>query len=373
MKLKNLYLVLLALFFWQQLEAQENFYETTAIREIRIRFPYHDWRYKLDSVFQNEGDEGRLTCSVTIDGTSYENAGIRYKGYSSYNSNAIKNPFNIDLDYKIVNQNHQGYTKLKLSNVIHDPSFLREVLAYEIARKYMPAPQANYANVFVNDTFIGLYTNVEAIDKRFVKKHFGSDNHAFFKGEPDPLIYPFGENSNLAYSHGEDSSSYYAYYKAESDYGWRQLLSLIQKLDVGVDQVQEVLNIDQALWMMAFNEVIVNLDSYMGYSQNYYLYEDDNGRFTPLIWDLNMSFGSFRESDGSYHFRGLTIEQCKRLDPLEYLSFCISPRPLFTKLISNDGLQKVYFAHIRSILDENFVNGWYYQRASELQIGRAHV
>jgi hypothetical protein len=62
-----------------------------------------------------------------------------------------------------------GFTKLKLSNVIHDPTFVREVLAYEIARKYMPASLANYANLYINDTLIGLYTNVEAVDRRFVQ------------------------------------------------------------------------------------------------------------------------------------------------------------------------------------------------------------
>jgi hypothetical protein len=34
-----------------------------------------------------------------------------------------------------------GYGTLKLANVYNDPSFVREVLSYEIARKYMPASQ----------------------------------------------------------------------------------------------------------------------------------------------------------------------------------------------------------------------------------------
>ena len=50
----------------------------------------------------------------------------------------------------------QGINKLKLSNVIQDPSFIREVLSYEIARKYMPASLANFANLYINDTLWGL-------------------------------------------------------------------------------------------------------------------------------------------------------------------------------------------------------------------------
>ena len=56
-----------------------------------------------------------------------------YKGYSSASVDRVKNPFNIKLNYLIEGQDHQGIDKIKLSNVIQDPSFLREVLSYQIA------------------------------------------------------------------------------------------------------------------------------------------------------------------------------------------------------------------------------------------------
>lgn len=349
------------------IRAQEDFYDPSHVPEIRIRFNEKNWRHILDSLFVNTGDVGKLKADVTIDGITYHNAGIRYKGYSSYNADAIKNPFNIDLDYCITNQNHQGHTKIKLSNVIHDPSFVREVLAYEIARNYLPASRANFAIVFVNDTMIGLYTNVEAVDKLFINEHYQSDDHSFCKGEPVKLLYPFGENANLAFSHGTDSSGYIPYYKLESETGWNDLLNLISGLDKGPDSAATVLNIDRALWMHALNEVLLNLDSYIGYSQNYYIYRDNNGLFNPIIWDLNMSFGSFRESDGSFHFLGLTMDELKQLDPLEHLSFSVSPRPLITKLISDARLQKMYFAHIHTILNDFITKGQYYERGKVLQ------
>ncbi|HNY01315.1 MAG TPA: CotH kinase family protein [Bacteroidales bacterium] len=349
--------------------AQEDFYRPGAIREIRIRFAEPGWRQILDSLFETVGDDGKLVGDVTIDGCLYRKAGIRYKGYSSYNADEIKNPFNIDLDYHIKNQNHLGHVKLKLSNVIHDPSFIREVLSYEIARKYLPSCRANFANLYVNDTLIGLYTNVEAVDRFFVKEHYGSNDHSFFKGEPAKLEYPFGQNANLALTHGTDSTGYMPYYNMESDYGWSDLYDLIGKLDRGAASADSVLNTDRALWMHAFNEVLVNLDSYIGYSQNYYMYQDDHARFNPILWDMNMSFGSFRETDGAKHFLGLTIAQTKTLDPLALLTFSVSPRPLMTRLLANDTLRKMYLAHMRTIADENFRNGWYYSRAAELRAG----
>ena len=49
--------------------------------------------------------------------------------------------------------------------------------------------------------------------------------------------------------------------------------------------------------MHAFNYTLINFDSYVGYGQNYYLYKSLSNQFQPILWDLNMSFGSFRLTD----------------------------------------------------------------------------
>ena len=152
--------------------AQEEFYSGDSVHEIRIYFEESNWDAILDSLYVL-GDEQRMLGRITIDGYAYDSVGIRYKGFSSVSVNRTKNPFNIKLDYTISGQNHQGFDKVKLSNVIQDPSFVREVLSYEIARKYLPSPRANFANVYVNDTLFGLYTNVEAINKDFISHHSG--------------------------------------------------------------------------------------------------------------------------------------------------------------------------------------------------------
>ncbi len=354
-------------FFVKAAQAQDDFYDPGKVQEIRIRFSQPDWSRVLDSLFINYGDQGRLKGDVTVNGKVLKNVGVRYKGFSSWNEEEIKNPFNIDLDYTVTNQNYQGHTKIKLSNVIHDPSFVREVLAYEIARQYMPASRANYAMLYVNDSLIGLYTNVEAVDQQFVKTHYGSSTGSFFKGEPEKLVYPFGQNANLGYTHGTDTAGYMPFYKNVSDYGWSELLNFIRVLNTNSDSISTVLNIDRALWMHAFNYSLLNLDSYIGYSQNYYLYADQSGRFNPIPWDLNMSFGSFRDSDGSNNFLGVTIPKVKLLDPLQHLFFSVSPRPLMTKLFSNDVWRRMYLAHIRTIVNENFQDNVCYNRALQLQ------
>ena len=353
--------------FLGRVYSQENFYEINHVPEIRIEFQEKNWKHILDSLFINYGDEGRLVGDIEIDGYKIRKVGIRYKGFSSFSSDGRKNPFNIDLNYSLNNQNYKGYTKLKLSNVIHDPSFVREVLSYEIARKYMPASLANFANVYINDTLIGLYTNIESVDNNFIAKHFTSNDNSFFKGSPQQLQFPFGQNSNLAYTHGSDSSGYIPYYKLESDeFGWSDLFKLIDILNNDTSNIETILNVDRALWMHAFNYLLVNLDSYIGYSQNYYLYKDDNGRFNTIPWDLNMSFGSFRNSDATA--LNLSIPKAKQLNPLQLLfTNSFTPRPLIKNLVSNTTNRKMYIAHMRTIINENFRNNEYYIVGQQLQ------
>lgn len=342
-----------------KLSAQEDFYDNNFVREIKIDFYQDNWKQILDSLFSSGDAETRIMADVTIDGSVYKACGIRYKGFSSWNADEIKNPFSINLDYTYPNQNHLGYSKLKLSNVIYDPSFIREVLSYSIARKYMPASGANFANVFIGDTLIGLYTNVEAVDDLFADKHFGTSKNAFFKGNPETLVYPFGQNANLAYTHGADSSGYMPFYQMESESGWTYLYNFIDVLNNDTANISQVLNVDRALWMHAFNYALLNLDSYIAYAQNYYLYQDDNGIFNTIPWDMNMSFGSFRHSDGATNFSGVTMEELPELNPLQHMTFSISPRPLIKNLFKNSTYRKMYLAHLRTILDENIINGEY--------------
>ena len=366
---KHLILFVFAVFVQFIGFAQSNFYAVDSLREIRIYFYATDWDYQLDSLYV-QGDNERILADLTIDGSTYDSVGVRYKGFSSVSVNRVKNPFNIKLDYVIDGQDHYGVDKLKLSNVIQDPSFVREVLTYEIAANYLPSAKANYANVFVNDTLWGLYTNVQAVNKGFLNDHFGNKYNPFFKCNPENLdVTPGGENSNLSNVHGNDGLDYELYYALKSDYGWEELYNLIDTLNNYTDSINNVLNIDRTLWMHSLNYTLVNFDSYIGYGQNYYLYKDKTGQFNPLLWDLNMSFGSFRLTDASsIYFSGFDITQAQNMDPLlHHTQFSVSPRPLLRNLFLSERNRKMYLAHIRTIVNENFANQSYAVRGQYFQ------
>ncbi|MCF8374282.1 MAG: CotH kinase family protein [Bacteroidales bacterium] len=339
----------------------QDFYDLNTIQTIEITFAQSNWDQLLDAAYSSTGDY-IMAQSISINGEVFDSVGVKYKGNSTYQANQTKNPFHIELDtYK--DHIYEAYTDIKLSNVAKDPSFLREVLSYQILRQYMDAPLSNYANVYVNGTLIGLYSNSEAVSKKFVKDRFGSKNNTFVKCNPPDGAGPGSSDlPNLAYL-GQDSSNYYDAYELKSDAGWNELIHLCDTLANNVTDIEDILDVDRVLWMLAFDNVLVNLDSYIGgFAQNYYLYRDDNKRFVPVVWDLNESFGQFAQT-GSGNLN--TTTQKKKMSHL--LNLNDTDYPLVQKLLNVPMYKRMYLAHFKTILLENFDNNSYYTTAQSLQ------
>lgn len=350
------FFILFAFTMWAQ-----DFYNLSTIQTIEITFAESNWDQLLDNAYATTEDY-ILAQSVTINGVTLDSVGVKYKGNSTYNANQTKNPFHIELDtYK--DHEYDGYTDIKLSNVAKDPSFLREVLSYQVLRNYMDAPLSNYANVYVNGTLMGLYSNSESVSKKFVKKRFGSKSNTFIKCNPPAGAGPQSRDyPNLVYL-GTDSTSYYAAYELKSDYGWDELIDLCDTLANHVDVIEDILDVDRALWMLAFNNVLVNLDSYSGgFAQNYYLYRDDNGRFVPVVWDLNESFGQFSMTGTGNLNNTAAKQQMSHLLHENDAAF-----PLIQKLLGVPTYKRMYLAHVKTMVEENFANGLYEETGMELQ------
>ncbi len=356
--MKKLSIIFLVVFGLNSMMLGQGFYDVNTINTIEITFEESNWDYLLDQLYA-AGLEERLMGSIAINGEVFDSVGVRYKGNSTYSPNQVKNPLNVKLDYIIDDQGIEGFETLKLANVFKDPSFVREVLSYEIAKKYFPASESNYANVYINGTYLGLYTNDQSVDKFFMRTHFKSDENTRVKGEISTSGTPTG---GVWEYFGSDSSSYYGYYEMKSDYGWEQLIWFLDTLNNHNENVDQVLNTDRHLWFLAFSNLLVNLDGPINNPQNHYLYKDDNGRFNPIPWDLNESFGVF-----SMHqtLGNLGTPQLQQFSPFANLNE--SSFPVISKILTNDTYRKIYVAHMKTILEENFANDWYITRALEIQ------
>lgn len=343
----------------------KDFFDPQSIQEINLTFKSEKWRFLLDSLRFN-GDK-MLTADLKVNGASFGQVGVRIRESSGFQPGNQRNNLHIQLDYASPNQQLQGYRSIRLSAALRDPSMVREVLATDIARKFMPAPKANYTNLTVNGKYYGLMVNMEPFEAPFFERYFESVTGGLYYCpaiRKDTLIKAGCLNGGFGTLQLEKSESCYGdNFIVQKGGNLRDLAELSRILNQAPAQIESILNVDKTLWMLAFNNVLVNLYSYTGgKSTGYYLYRDADGRFTPLIGDFNFTFGSYK-----YTGRGsdLSLLQLQQMDPM--LNADNPLKPLLNKLLSNPHYAKVYLAHLRSILFSELLTGTYETKAKQWQ------
>lgn len=351
----------------------QGLYDTDVITTFEITFEENNWEQILHDSFAL-GQGGRLMGSVEINGSLQDSVGVRFRAPSTYKVDSPKNSLNIKIDY-LKNQAYQGIESIKLSNGAKDPSWLREVLSFEIARKYMIAPRANYARVFINGSYYGLFSNAESVNRRFMSDNFLSDNdNVRFEGNPsydyDPPNPPFGCETGLGASLeylGSGIACYLPHYNLQSNTGWNVLEATAQTLQTNPDDARQILDLDRFIWMSVFNNLLTNLDSYLGaVPRNFGIYQQDNGRFAPSIDDLNESFGRYPWLEVSQVGPNQpSIDEFINLDP--FWGENDDQKPVLKAILGEATWKRMYVAHYRTMLKENFSNGWYKTRSGELR------
>jgi spore coat protein CotH len=364
MKKTTTFLTAFILILSAQLFAQGDFYDGASIHDLKITFSQQNWANLLDSNQINGND--MVVGTVTIDGSTYPNAGISYVKSPSYQTASVHNPWMIRLNLIDKKQAHQGYKTLMISQALRDPSLVREVLGYEIMRRYIPSPRANYVNMTVNNVNKGVYVNIEAIDEPFLQRNFNYTEGALFRCVPDVRATPLPDCNSTNYGslrYEANAKCYLRNFELQSKDGWDDLIEFTRYLQNDSERIGRVMNLDRTLWFLALQNVMVNLNSYGGqFSGNYYLYRDANGQFNFLPTEMNLNFGSYKNVNGA---SDLDFDGLVALDPMLQLSN--STKPLIAQILRNQDNRKIYIAHIRQILADWFDNDAYKTRAETLQ------
>ncbi len=360
--IRKIILLLLFHLFVKQGYSQD-FYALNTIQKIEISFSQNDWDFQLDKL-KLGSDKYLMATWVKVNGVVFDSVGVKYKGNSSYDSTYKKNSLHIELN-SFKAQSYQGYTDIKLGNSYADPSMIREVLAYSILKNYMECPESNFAEVIINGKYIGLYSNSENINKKFCGDRFYSSANTFIKCNPSVDPGPTVK-SNLKFI-SADSTAYFNFYDKKSKDGWKDLVALCDTITNHQSSIGSILDIDRAIWMLAFNNILVNLDSYTGaFAQNYYLYKDNTNHFNPIVWDLNMAFAGFPFAGSPNNGMGsLSITNLQQFPLLYHDSH--EDWPLIKAIMANARYKKMYIAHAKTIVKEFLTNKDYLGMAVSLQ------
>lgn len=340
------YCILLAGFicsiYAADIDSSSIIFNDTKVHAYELNFYYSDWQDSL--VYYKNLDEqyipARLVYRISsTDSIVLDSIGVRYKGNSSYTfaAKSVKKPFKFSFDeYK--DQTFYGFKKLNFSNGAKDPSLMREKISYDIIQKYMKAPRAAFATISIEGKLIGLYTQVEQVDKNFLKRNFQDKDGNLYKSSDD--------GATLLYK-GSEAAKYSAEYELKTNEktdDWKDLINLIEKLNDTADgkstkAISDCLKLDNICRYLAFNMVFSNFDSYTGSGRNFYLYNDPTSKkFVLIPWDLNLAFGAFANTWNVVTMDVVSISN-------------LAQRPLNKRVVENDSLRQVYLGYIRNMIE----------------------
>lgn len=234
-------------------------------------------------------------------GKTFKNVGIRYKGNFTYVASAqmLRRPLKIELDHFDDGAGRlHGHRKINLGNGVTDSGRTRESLAFAVYRSAgIPAPRTAYAELTLsvpgkyNKEHVGLYTVIEQVDKAFLKAHF--------KNAKGMLLKPENLRGGIEYL-GEDwarySEKYRPKYEGTKDHQ-KRLIAFARLIHKSSDEefrkeIGAYLDIDAFVRFVAVDALMANLDSYLGFGHNFYLYlRPDTNKFVFMPWDLDLSMG----------------------------------------------------------------------------------
>ena len=310
------------------------------VMEIRVEITPDAWQAILADPLAEEYHEANLI----YDGERLDGIAIRVKGNSSLNSVArspsTRFSFKIDTNRINAGQEMRGLQKFNLNNGFKDPSLMREHLAYGVYREFgLPAVRTAFADLYVGDLHMGLYTVVEAVDDEFLKRVYDNGNGDLYKPEPPSGQLQYRGDRIEDYPSIEPESN-------EDTTDHAAFLNFVRVLGrEPVAMFGTVMNVDEILRYLAVTTVLVNLDSYLGMGHNFFLYEQD-AVFDIIPWDLNEAFGNFTcgcDRDGLIHFR---IDEPTCGPPAE--------RPLVGNLLSDPAYLATYHDYLREVIEGPF-------------------
>ena len=377
------------------------------IISIEIIVDENNWKQMID----NARKEEFILADVIVNGSRFQNVGIRPKGNSSLaqvaSSDSDRYSFRLQFDEYIKDQTCFGLESFVINNMFGDNTYMKEYISYDLMREIgVDAPLFGFADIKVNGENQGLYLAVELYNESYEQRVFNDtsgmlynvksmemDGIHSFQG-PDSNSAPGfnmppnkytsnhlenkdGESKNkdnsIRLKGGRDTSggsleykddkieSYSAIFNNVVGKGtgkkYQRVIQALKMLSENKD-LENYFDIDKILRYLAAHTIVVNLDSYnSSMAQNYYIYEKD-GIITILPWDYNLAWGGFQSGSAS------SVINFPIDTPLSGVE--MSSRPLIEKLFANTDYLQTYHSYLQQLVDNYFANGKLEEKVNNL-------
>lgn len=267
-------------------------WDSTSVHTISVDMDTSAYAAMLET-FVSSDEKEWISATVTIDGTTFSNVGLRLKGNSSLRSVSTTDsepqdlPWLIRLDKFTDGQELDGSTDFVVRSSSTQTA-LNEAVALELLDRAGLATQEAIATRFsVNGSAETLRLTIENPDDAWDAAEFGTDG----------ILYKAEADGDYSYR-GDDPEAYTDVFDQET--GEDNLEPLIEFLKFINDSddatfaadLSDHLDVDAFATYLAMQDLVENFDDIDGPGNNSYLrYDTATGAFTVVNWDLNLAFG----------------------------------------------------------------------------------
>lgn len=260
------------------LDPTDGIFQHERITEVHITVPAASW------AALEVAPRTQVPASLAFQGAYFPEVGVRLKGRAgSRRSLDEKCAWKADLNDYVPGQGLRGLNSLTFNNMVQDPSYVHEFLAYTIFRAVgLPAPRVGWTRLFVNDDYFGLYLFLESIDDEFLERWYIDPTGHLFEGAYG-TDFESDEVWQFEYDEGPDEND-------RSD-----LLEVAYVLDGpptngAIQELRQHVDLDQFLLYMAVEALILHWDGYTT-SNNYRVYHDPaTDLFQIIPWGTDQTF-----------------------------------------------------------------------------------
>lgn len=272
--------------------ASDPFFDDTVLHEIRLTINSRDWQSLKDHYLDNT----YYPADFKWQNTTVRNIGIRSRGTGSRSS--TKPGLRVDFDRYVTDQKLLGLKSFVLRNQTQDSSNLHERLSMLLFKRMgLAAPREAHTKLYVNNSYVGLYTIVESIDKTFLTNTYNENDGYLFKYD-----YPSDAQPYYFEYRGGDPTAYVPLpFKPETHETDPQgevverMAWTINEANDGVfrSAIAEFLDVELFLKHIAVVMFLGDGDGFLGNwgMNNFYMYRFENtNRFELIAWDKSNAF-----------------------------------------------------------------------------------
>jgi len=275
-------------------------------------------------------------------GVEYMNAQMRYRG-------GVRRRETLKPNLKILfddDELFRGRKKINLLGDSQDSSLMRSKLAFDLHRlSNVLAPAADWVHLELNGKFIGVYTDVDQIDERFLSINGRDPTGNIYK--PNDFLRPL-----------PDEEAYRTLYEKETNEGggYSDLIEFIELINLTPDNLirealWEVLDVEEYLDWYCVNQLISNWDIA---GHNYYLYHAlNNNKWEIIAWDLDLSF----------YEPEMPIDICTKNNPM--LGVPVWWGRLLDRVLSVPQFRRMYCLRLIELMEKEFSDEAMFARLEE--------